>query len=88
MKIVVELEDYQYGHCVRHVEERYASIIEEAVVKGTVLPEGHGRLIDAGWLKGAIHNFFNGLMHPVDEVDIQSYIDATPTVIEADREGK
>lgn len=54
----------------------------------TVLPKGHGRLIDADWLKNAIHNFFYGLNRAVEEEDIQRYIDVARTRIEADKGDK
>ena len=36
-------------------------------------------LISRAWLKEAIHNFFNDLIHKVTEEDIQAYIEATPS---------
>ena len=60
--------------------------IANAISNGVVLPEGHGRLIDADWLKNAIHNFFYGLNRAVEEEDIQRYIDVARTRIEADKE--
>lgn len=45
-------------------------------------------LISRAWLKEAIHNFFNGLIHKVTEEDIQAYIEATPSVFEGMTNGE
>ena len=55
-------------------------ILWGAVKNGTPLPKGHGRLIDADALANEI---------PIDVCDgfeVADIIDATPTIIEADKE--
>lgn len=54
------------------------SYIKEAIINGTPLPKGHGRLIDADalWRKWVI-----------DAIGKQE-IDDVPTIIEADRESE
>ena len=81
-------------------EEMYTQIInkngidtilipyKDIIRNGTPLPKGHGRLIDADWLKNAIHNFFYGLNRAVEEEDIQRYIDVARTRVEADKGDK
>lgn len=57
-------------------------VIYNAVAKGTPLPKGHGRLIDADRLR---------LMYSINRanfntvVGIQKWIDDAPTIIEADK---
>lgn len=64
----------------------FASRHEIAILNGTVLPKGHGRLIDADALE--IKNLASSVSHtniwgvaPLD-------IDIAPTIIEADKDGQ
>ena len=71
-----------------------------AIIKGTPLPKGHGRLIDADYLKDVIllHNFHGNNKDIVPYQDRRGYrarqkevdesIINAPTIIEADKEGE
>ena len=85
MQIVIEIPEKIYNDIQTKTEH---GIIFNAVKNGTPLPKGHGRLIDADWLKFALHNFFYGLKRPVEEEDIQRYIDVARSIIEADTESE
>lgn len=38
MKVLIEIDDYQFAHCKRHVEEGVSNMIEEAIVNGKLIP--------------------------------------------------
>ncbi len=60
---------------------KLARALVKAVVKGCILPKGHGRLIDGDALKEKMictQRYFH----------IKYDIDEAPTVIEADKDGK
>lgn len=92
MQIVIDIDGVTYADIKKgKIYSSYRDVPQEsvsAIAKGTPLPKGHGRLIDADWLKFALHNFFYGLKRPVEEEDIQRYIDVAPTIIEADKAGE
>jgi len=76
------------------------SYIKHAITNGTPLPKGHGRLIDADYLKDVIllHNFHGNNKNIVPYSDRRGYrlrqrevdegIINAPTIIEADKEDK
>lgn len=101
-QIVIELSD----RLIKKVQDHYVNPYEvdeicEAILDGTPLPKGHGRLIDADALKTHFvehHHFFINAYGSfscmtakeqarVEEVDnsIASVVNA-PTVLEADAE--
>ncbi len=49
MKLLIELDDYQFAHCKRHVEEGYSDLIEEAIVNGKPIPSNvtNGTAVEA-----------------------------------------
>jgi len=85
MQIVIELDEYVLEHCKRHVRERYANNIEEAIAKGTVLPKGHGRLIDADSLRAGYNIDLEGNLVGYRYITKRD-IDNAPTILEADKE--
>lgn len=87
MKIVINVPDYvkEQADDGKGAELGIPLWLAYEIANGTPLPEHHGRLIDAEWLKFALHNFFYGLKRPVDEEDIQRYIDVARSIIEADK---
>ena len=87
MQILINIPEEEYELIIGD-EACGLNTLTRAVARGVVFPKGHGRLIDADWLKNAIHNFFYGLNRAVEEEDIQRYIDVARTLIEADKEDK
>ena len=61
----------------------YNDEVAKAIKKGTPLPKGHGRLIDADSMK-RIDAIQRGDFNSIES--IRAWIDIMPTVIEADKE--
>lgn len=86
MKLIIDISDNIYNHIKKYrkiFDSEYAYIVN-SVVNGTPLPKGHGRLIDADWVKNTLDiyvlNEYNG------QFIRRSDIDSIPTIIEADKE--
>lgn len=87
MKIVIEVSEKDY---LNFLLQYKSGILDEktpshrakiAIAKGIVLPNGHGRLIDADALKEDMCRY--GWSH-IDST-IHEYVDDFPTIIEADK---
>ena len=85
MKLVIDISEEDYNFVKKQVADGITNPLKMRIANGTPLPKGHGRLIDADCLKNSIHNFFYG-HYSADERDIQAYINAAKTRIEADKE--
>ena len=88
MKIVIDIPEWKYKSICEGVEasKRCGVVgvdqdIHEAIYSGTVLPKGHGRLIDADAYieKTAECNW-------LDDIPVEEFNKITPTIIEADKE--
>ena len=75
MKIVIDIDENLYTRLFDNGVDNYDDAVDmaRAIRKGTPLPKGCGRLIDAD-------DFFQMF----EELDMEPYNDA-PTIIEADR---
>ena len=74
------------------------SYIKQAIIKGILLPKGHGRLIDADELTKEIKSYIGDIsnLHYDDLAEAEDYnsaycncldeIEDAPTIIEADKE--
>ena len=74
MKIVIEVSDDEY----KQIMERHVNMCSSSdmfIRQGTVLPKGHGRLIDAGELQPKLHG----------TKSIIAGLEA-PTIVEADKD--
>ena len=80
MKLVIDISDETYKEIIDDAEHspRNLSHYEWVIARGTPLPKGHGRLIDADalWKKWVF-----------DAIGKQE-IDDAPTIIEADTESE
>ena len=84
MQVVIDIPDYLYkviqeckvieGDNEGNVE----NVLTKAVENGVVLPKGHGRLIDADVLVDGME----------DDYEFCEAVNATPTIIEADKESE
>ena len=78
MKIVIDIPEKVYKYFID--EWRETPEILRAVRQGTPLPEHHGRLIDADWVKNTLDiyviNEYNG------QFIRRSDVDKIPTIIE------
>lgn len=101
IELVIKIPEYVYAD----IQDRFKhpnkgegiSVLEDAVVNGTPLPKGHGRLIDASKLKVELEcgiragNYEEGYekyphINSMDDcVDAVEYAD---TIIEADKGGE
>lgn len=94
MQVVINIENglYEWVHRQLDVDEGW-SMVQDAIMSGTVLPRGHGKLIDANaFLKdneaytGFIldSRFFGGKNAYKDT--LEDLINEADAIIEADRE--
>ena len=89
MKVVIDIPEHIYDHAVWCSEDSDDEwFVMRAIAKCTILPEGHGRLIDAEKLK-------KDYPHDTDwdyPVNTNRYvvesIDNAPTIIEAYKDGE
>lgn len=83
-RIVIEMTDALYEALMLGYEEPYSRAFGDCVRDGTVLPKGHGRLIDADDLRceNADFDTYNDYCTMFDEID------CAPTIIEADKGGE
>ena len=105
MQIVIDIpyELYNYINSEsydEHLDMRFDFQIRHSVQKGIPLTKGHGRLIDADYLKDVIllHNFHGNNKNIVPYSDRKGYrlrqrevdegIINAPTIIEADKESE
>ena len=84
MEVVIKLSDYDYfaiknGGLYAIGHDRLDTVITEAVNKGSVLPAGHGDLIDAAEFDKLLRKY--GLDYEAD-----SFIPEAETIIPADSE--
>ena len=86
MQIVIDIPIEKYNRIV--YEDSGIEELRDYIRKGTPLPKGHGRLIDADELYG---NFIDGTegydCNTWSRIEIGDIIEDTPTIIEADKEG-
>ena len=71
MQIVINLSEEDYN-CI---DDCILGVYGDAIKNGTLLPKGHGRLIDAYTLENKYLLAF-----------VRDVIDTIPTIIEADKE--
>lgn len=88
MQIVIEIPENDYNHIREHYEKN--EIVEATysyIYHGTVLPDNHGRLIDADALKDNINNWY-GVVNRFGQTgitlshdNILGKIDNAPTIL-------
>ena len=87
MQIVIDISEEEYQTYINHTEAILDASIPlvhqdllRAVINGTPLPKGHGRLIDADAL-------YNDLMFPNEQGSrtFKEILDDAGTIIEADK---
>ena len=93
MKIVIDVSEKVYNHFCRGC--RFFDEVEEAIIAitdGTVLPEGHGRLIDADKLEYTCNSdecgMLTGCNHCQYHIITEDEVDNAETIIEADKESE
>ena len=78
MKLIIDIdeEDYKNGTLVKYFN-CYSKQLDEIIYNGTLLPKGHGRLIDA--------ERYRNEMLASREFDFFKTLDMQPTIVEADK---
>ena len=92
IELVIKIPKEEYEMIVDS-EDCGLNILTRAIAHGTMLPKGHGILIDADGLDEAVYKKFDGIQcYDGTGYDIYSdmkyCIDNVPTIIEADKEVK
>lgn len=97
IELVIKIPEEDFEKCKKKLQMRL-NVIAIAIAKGTPLPKGHGRLIDADELSKRLVNasmFYRGetadmfdtrFADGLREADIK--LSEAPTIIEADKENK
>ena len=75
MQIVIDIPDNEY-HQICELRLHNRTFYDDAIRKGTPLPKGHGRLIDADKLWDSYHDL---------DYDFYEAFDLVDTIIEADK---
>lgn len=80
VEVLVRIPKHDYDYILGQGDTRGTSHLAEAICNGTVLPKGHGRLIDA--------DTYRKEMLDSREFDFFKRLDMQPTIIEADKDGE
>ncbi len=80
MQIVINMPE-EYYSAIKEIPNRQCTAEMVIIKYGTPLPKGHGRLIDAD---AFIEN--ESCCGYIEDMDIDSFISVTPTIIEEDKE--
>ena len=94
IELVIKIPEKTYKQLKFLNEQGFGTVIDELVVNGTLLPKGHGRLIDADELNEMIErelvNLDDELSNAFDDGLRwgQEKIIKSPTIIEADKENE
>lgn len=93
VEIVIKIPKFVYDmtKAQKKVIDADVEIVGKAIIKGTVLPKGHGKLIDSQMLKRRFEYLLHhrGYKKNLIGTGINLAIDETldaPTIIEADKE--
>lgn len=96
IELVIKIDEEQYEH-IKHmtmyeVKDYHALMYDicERIKNGTLLPKGHGRLIDADTLEYTCNSdecgMLTGCNHCQYHIITEDEIDDAPTIIGADKE--
>ena len=90
IEVIIKIPEEEYNICLSHAQSLENSIrihkcfsLEYAVIKGILLPKGHGKLIDAKEYENSIrkHYFDNRTVIRCTEIALYS----AETIVEADK---
>lgn len=91
MEIVINISEEMYN-MICNAPFVFKSKLDDAIRNGTQLPKGHGRMIDADEFEKIVDNKFEHITSPllnhIQSYDVYNLLEATPTIIEADKEEK
>ena len=83
MKLVIDIHKKDYQSILNSGQVPYGVVC--AIMNGIPLPKGHGRLIDADYLREDFKT--SKKISFAERMDISCIVDHAPTIIEADKEG-
>ena len=85
MKLVIDIPEKKYKHIISQKLpcQQLPYGLSDIIKNGTLLPKGHGRLIDAGAFGKELHRYTEAPY----QYALKVFNDA-PTIIEADISGK
>jgi hypothetical protein len=83
MQIVISIEDEFYDYIKEQVKDGITNPLKVVIVNGKILPKGHGRLIDADYLREDFKA--SKRISFAERMDISCIVDHAPAIIEADR---
>lgn len=87
-EVVIKIPDLVYESIIVGAEtSRDEADVLFAIRQGTVLPKGHGRLIDAEWALN-LYKPTNVSDETWAETTLAKAINNTPTIVPADKESK
>ena len=75
MQIVIEIDERDFRYCQMLDKYNMGNSVNSAIVNGVILPEHHGRLIDADVLVDVME----------DDYEFCEAVNATPTIIEGSK---
>lgn len=93
MQIVVTISEREYLLMKTFLESGMGNDAMRKICNGTILPKGHGRLIDADELfdQTTVIDDEGNRIYEWGEVtccEVQDFIENAPTIIEADKDGE
>ena len=91
MQIVIDISEEEYNLIKMKSYIKIGGVLSQAewlIIKGTPLPKGHGRLIDADAATKDINAFQAAFAMYTDNMGKYNIVCAAPTVIEADKDGE
>lgn len=95
MQIVIDIPEKIYNRYINYTESYIdfvfvgtEEILVKAIRNGTILPKGHGRLIDADAKNKELADEYHGMIsdESIKIYKIIQMLDDAPTIIEADKE--
>lgn len=84
MKLVIDIHKKDYQSILNSGQVPYGVVC--AIMNGTPLPKGHGRLIDADYLREDFKA--SKKISFAERMDISCIVDHAPTIVEADGGGE
>ena len=86
MQLVIDIDEKMYEDCKTRNTLHYSLYnFSSMIANGTPLPKGHGRLIDADYLREDFKA--SKKISFAERMDISCIVDHASTIIEADKEG-
>ena len=88
MQIVIEIDEELYKRIKKncYIYEEENESVALSIIGGTPLPKGHGRLIDADYLREDFKA--SKRISFAERMDISCIVEHAPTIIEADKESE